>query len=427
MRQESDSPPPREPLHRPGFAQFWAGSTLTFFAASMATVAVDALVINELGASEAEVGLIRAVQFLPYLLVGLIAGALIDRWRKKPVLVLSALGSGVALAVIPALWWTGSLSLAAVAVVLFLAGVFGVFTAAAQQSILPSLVERDELVPANARLGQSMTVAQTSGPPLGGALVSLLGAALSLGASALGYLLSALLYARRRISETASSEAAPSDAGRPSIWREIRAGMGFLYRHRTLTPLAVSTHIWFVANSAAVTVFALFALRHLGLSPFLYGVTLALAGISGLLGALIAPQIGRRLGEGNAVILARLLYPISWALVALAPQDPVWGLVMLGLAQSLYGFCMGFEDPNEMGYCQSVTPRHLLGRMHATMRSANRTCAVIGALLGGLLAGVIGYHWTLWTIVGVFTAAALVIGLSPMRGARTSDTEDPQD
>ena len=417
MRSAADAPLPEEPLRVPGFARFWTGSTLSFFAVAVTTVAVDALVINELGASEAQVGIIRAVQFLPYLLVGLLAGALVDRWRKKPVLVLSTLGSGVVLAVIPALWWAGSLSLAAVAVVLFLAGVCSVFTAAAQQSVLPFLVQRPQLVMANARLGQSMTVAQTSGPPLGGGLVSLMGAAASLGASAVGHLASALLYTRMKVPVPPAAASAQA-AARLSIWRDIRAGMSFLYRHRTLTPLALSTHIWFLANSAAVTVFALFALRHLGLSPFLYGLTLALAGVMGLFGALLAPRMGRRLGEGNTVILARLLYPICWGLVALAPQDPVWGLVMLALAQSLYGFCMGFEDPNEMGYCQAVTPQQLLGRMHATMRSANRSMAVVGALLGGILAGVIGYHNTLWAVAGVFVLAALIIGFSPMRGAR---------
>lgn len=417
MRSAADAPLPEEPLRVPGFARFWTGSTLSFFAVAVTTVAVDALVINELGASEAQVGIIRAVQFLPYLLVGLLAGALVDRWRKKPVLVLSTLGSGVVLAVIPALWWAGSLSLAAVAVVLFLAGVCSVFTAAAQQSVLPFLVQRPQLVMANARLGQSMTVAQTSGPPLGGGLVSLMGAAASLGASAVWHLASALLYTRMKVPVPPAAASAPA-AARLSIWRDIRAGMSFLYRHRTLTPLALSTHIWFLANSAAVTVFALFALRHLGLSPFLYGLTLALAGVMGLLGALLAPRMGRRLGEGNTVILARLLYPICWGLVALAPQDPIWGLVMLALAQSLYGFCMGFEDPNEMGYCQAVTPQQLLGRMHATMRSANRSMAVVGALLGGILAGVIGYHNTLWAVAGVFVLAALIIGFSPMRGAR---------
>lgn len=417
MRSAADAPLPEEPLRVPGFARFWTGSTLSFFAVAVTTVAVDALVINELGASEAQVGIIRAVQFLPYLLVGLLAGALVDRWRKKPVLVLSTLGSGVVLAVIPALWWAGSLSLAAVAAVLFLAGVCSVFTAAAQQSVLPFLVQRPQLVMANARLGQSMTVAQTSGPPLGGGLVSLMGAAASLGASAVGHLASALLYTRMKVPVPPAAASAQA-AARLSIWRDIRAGMSFLYRHRTLTPLALSTHIWFLANSAAVTVFALFALRHLGLSPFLYGLTLALAGVMGLFGALLAPRMGRRLGEGNTVILARLLYPICWGLVALAPQDPVWGLVMLALAQSLYGFCMGFEDPNEMGYCQAVTPQQLLGRMHATMRSANRSMAVVGALLGGILAGVIGYHNTLWAVAGVFVLAALIIGFSPMRGAR---------
>lgn len=399
-------------MRRPAFLRFWSGSTLTFFGLSFAAVATDALIINVLEASEPQVGLVRAAQFLPYLLVGLMAGALIDRWRKKPVLVWTTLGTSIALALIPALWWAGHLSLTAVAVVLFTAGSFGVFTAAAQQSLLPGLVERQQLVPANARLGQSMTVAQTSGPVLGGAAVGLIGAALGVLASSITHLITALLYARISVTEPKGEH-----TEKTSIWRDVRTGVRFTYQHRTMAPLAVSTHIWFVANSAAVTVFALFALRHLGLSPFLYGVTLALAGAAGLGGAFLAPWVGRRLGEGNAVILSRLLCAPAWMLVVLAPEDQTWGFILLGAAQTIHGFSMGLDDPNEMGYRQAVTPHHLLGRMNATMRSANRTMAVMGAALGGVLAGSLSYHWALGIIVVVFLLAALVAAFSPLRGA----------
>lgn len=173
-----------------------------------------------------------------------------------------------------------------------------------------------------------------------------------------------------------------------------------------------------MANAAAVTVFALFALLHIGLSPFLYGISLALAGVAGLAGAFCAPWIGRRLGEGNAVILARLLCAPAWTLVVLAPDQQWWSFAFLGLAQAVHGFSMGLDDPNEMGYWQALTPRNLLGRVNATRRSANRTMAMVGALLGGVAVSAVGYAWTLWLIITVFAVSALVITASPYRGAR---------
>lgn len=403
-----------EPLRRPAFLRYWSASTFGFAGLAMTTVAVDALVINVLEASETQVGMIRAVQFLPYLLFGLIAGALIDRWRKLPVLVWTTWGTALALAALPALWWFDQLSIVATGAALFVAASFGVFTAAAQQSLLPDLVARGELVPANARLGQSMTTAQTAGPSAGGLAVSLIGAPLSILIGSISHVVSALMLMRVKVTEyTPESPRAAS-----SIWRDIRAGVLFTYRHRTLTPLAVSTHLWFVANSAGVTVFALYALRHLELSAFLYGTTLALAGVAGLAGAFCAPLLGRRLGEGNAVILARLLCAPAWLLVVLAPDHQLWGFVMLGMAQVVHGFSMGLDDPNEMGFRQAVTPRELLGRVSATMRSANRTMAVIGSLLGGAAAGALGYHGALWGIIVIFLIAALGLALSPHRGAR---------
>ncbi|ROR72818.1 MFS transporter [Bogoriella caseilytica] len=415
------SPPaatvPGEPLRRPGFRRYWSASTLGFIGLAMTTVAVDALIINDLEATESQVGMIRAVQFLPYLLFGLIAGALLDRRHKLPVLVWTTWGTAAALAVIPVLWWLDQLSLVAVGAALFCAGSLGVFTAAAQQSFLPDLVVRGELVPANARLGQSMTTAQTVGPSAGGAAVSVLGAPFGIMIGSLAHVVSAVMLMRVKVSEFSPRR---DETQRPSIVRDIRAGVHFTYRHRTLTPLALSTHLWFVANSAGVTVFALYALRHLELSVFLYGTTLALAGISGVFGAVLAPRIGRRLGEGNAVILARLLCAPAWLLVVLAPVHPLWGVAMLGLAQMVHGFSMGLDDPNEMGFRQAVTPRELLGRVGATMRSINRTMAVVGSLLGGLAAGALGYDAALWGVIAIFLVSAVGLALSPHRGARAT-------
>ncbi|WP_373865549.1 MULTISPECIES: MFS transporter [Pseudonocardia] len=117
---------------------------------------------------------------------------------------------------------------------------------------------------------------------------------------ALACFLSAALIASVRVTEEP-----PRSSVRPSIRRAIGEGLSWTYRHRTLAPPAISTHIWFIANAAALTVFTPLALRDLGLSPWVYGVVLAMAGCGGFVGALLAPRAGRRLGEGTTMLVGR--------------------------------------------------------------------------------------------------------------------------
>src|SRR3546814_2362760 len=99
---------------------------------------------------------------------------------------------------------------------------------------------------------------------------------------------------------------------------EVREGLRFTYRHRTLNPIAISTHVWFLANGAALTVLSLFALRSLGFSAYTYGLLLTTFGVASLLGTSCAHALGTRIGSGRAVILARTVYPVTWLLVAFA-------------------------------------------------------------------------------------------------------------
>ncbi len=418
--EHRDEQPPREPLTLRDFRSYWYADAIGALGLAVTPVVVDVLVVSVLQASETEVGLVRAAQFLPYLLVGLVAGAYVDRWRRRPTLVVTNLAQGVLLLLIPALHLLDALSVASVALVLLAAGGFAVFTAAAEQSYLPDLVPRRLLVNANSRIGQSETVAQTSGPAMGGALVGALSAPVALVLSSLCRVATAVLVLRIR-----RPEPEPEREGSPRIRRSIRDGLAFMYGHRTLGPLAASTHVWFLANSMALTVFALLALRELGISAAAYGGALSLAGVGGFAGALLAPALGRRVGEGPAVILCRALCLFAWLAIALAPADgPRWAAVsVICAAQALYGFSLGLENPNELGYWQAVTPRAMLGRVNATRRSANRTAAVLGALLTGTLAGTIGYRPTIGLAAAIFLVAVLIAALSPVRRARTTARE----
>lgn len=151
------------------FGRFWAAATISSFGTAVTTIAMPVLVIQELHASSLSVGIVNAAQFLPYAVLGLVAGVYADRWRRQRILVWSSVGRAATLGAVPVLWAVGALEVWTLVVLLLAFGAFSVFAFAATQSLLPRLVPRDRLVPANARLDQSDAAAQTLGPALGGA------------------------------------------------------------------------------------------------------------------------------------------------------------------------------------------------------------------------------------------------------------------
>jgi MFS family permease len=402
-----------------GFPRYWTAAAISAIGTAITAVAMPVLVVQVLDATPVEVGIVNAAQFIPYALLGLVAGVYVDRWRRKPVLVWASVGRGVSLALIPLLWMLGALHLWVLFVLLLTFGCFAVFGFAATQSLLPQVLPRSRLLAANARLDQAEATAQTAGPAVGGALVSLLGAPLTIVVDALSYLVDAVLIGSIRI-----EEAAPRPRADRHLGREIREGLRWMYRHPTLRPLAVSAHVWFLANGAGLTVLAVFALRTLALSPVVYGILFAVSGVATLLGALIAPVLGNRLGAGRTIIAGRILYPVAWILVALAPAGGgVIAIALLAAGLALHGLAGGIENANEMGYGQAVTPDRLLGRVNGVRRAANRTAGALGAIAGGVAVSLIGPRPAVLAVVVVFAIAAMIAVLSPLRGARHDAAE----
>lgn len=391
-----------------GFVRYWAAAAISAFGTAVTAVAMPVLVVQMLAATPFEVGLVSAAQFVPYALLGLIAGVYTDRWRRKPVLVWASVGRALSLGAVPILWLCGLLQIWILVVALLLFGACSVFGFAATQSLLPRVVARDRLLRANARLDQTDAAAQTLGPALGGGLVGLLGAPLAIFVDSISYLLDAALIAGLRVEEP--RPALP----RRDLRTEIRDGLAWTYRHPTLGPLTISTHVWFLAHGAAMTVLALLALRVLGFTASTYGLLLMVFGITSLIGASLAPRIGARLGPGRAIAVARVAYPVAWLLVALAPPGPAGGALLFA-ALAVQGLAMGAENSPEQVLWQVLTPDGLLGRANATRRSGNRTLAAIGALGAGLLVGLVGERLTLVGVILVFAAAALTALLSPLR------------
>jgi predicted MFS family arabinose efflux permease len=319
---------------------------------------------------------------------------------------------------IPALWLLGWLTLPALLIFVGVFGLFTLFNDSASQSALPRIVPTASLLHANARIDQSYTLAETSGPVIAGALVTLIGAPFAVLVDAVSYLFSAAALTRVRLSEP---RGVPGP--RTHIGRDIRDGLRWVYGHRTLAPMAISTHVWFLFSSMLNTVFVPFMLTGLRMSAFQLGIALAGSGVGGVVGALLATRIGLRWGVGWTVIGGTSVMVVAWTLIALVPtgQGVGWQWVSLGViavGQALFGFALGAENSNEMSYRQSVTPDSLQGRMNATMRSINRSALVVGAPIGGLLADAIGYRPTILIGVAGLLVSLVIVVSSPFRAAR---------
>ncbi len=405
-----------KPFQYPGYPRFWAADTVSMFGTSVTTVALPVVAIVTLRASDVEVGVLNGARWTPYLLFGLLAGVVADRYRRRPILVATDLVRAALLTLVALLVIAGLLPFAGLVGFVVVFGALSLLYDAAHQSYLPRLVPPAALTAANARMEQSGSLAQTTGPFLGGSLVAALGAPLAMLVDAASYLVSGLLLMTIR-----GSEPAPERAER-HLGRELRAGLAWVYRHPVLAPYALTLHARFLFASMASTVLTLFVMR--GLDPglpadraaFGLGLVLALGGVGALVGNSLSGPVGRY-GVGRAILVEKFVEPLGWTLAALAATGFA-GWVMVGAAQFLVWLALGIGGPNEMGYRQAVTPDHLPGRMNATIRSLNWGMFTVGAPVGGLLAQRLGYRPAIWIGVLGMLCAAVVAGLSPLRTAR---------
>jgi hypothetical protein len=217
----------------PGYLTFWTAWTVSEFGMSITTTALQVLVVLTLHGSASDVGILNASRWLPYLLLGLILGALVDRGRRKPILIRTDLGRGVLLGSVPLLWLVDWLNMPVLMAIMAAFGVLSLLNDSASQSFLPRLVPKQSLLSANARLDQSGAVAQTSGPLLAGGLVTALSAPIAVLFNAATYLVSAVMISRIRLAEPAT----PRNLKPFNLRHEIGTGLVMVTERLRLWPL----------------------------------------------------------------------------------------------------------------------------------------------------------------------------------------------
>jgi MFS family permease len=399
----------------PDFLKFWIGQTISFFGSEVTALALPLTAVLVLGATPPEMGVLVATRNLPFLLVGLLAGVWVDRFRRRPILIASDLGNALLLGSIPVAALIGVLRIEQLYLVSFLTGIIMVISMVAYQSFIPSLVKRERLLESNSRLEVSSSVAGIAGPGLGGLLVQLLTAPVAILADSLSYLVSALFLGAIK-----TPEPPPIPHEQRGTWRLVKEGMRVVLRNPVLRGIVSCGAVHNFFSRMIEALYVLFVTQTLGIGPAWLGAILALGGPGALLGSLLASPAAKRFGIGPTCIGAQVLTGVSRLcipLAGLALPLPA-AVVMLMLGQFLLGAARPIFNVNQVSLRQGITPDRLQGRVNATMRFIMWSVTPLGALLGGVLGAAIGLPQTLFIAsIGVLLAF-LPAYFSPLRVVR---------
>lgn len=408
------------PLRIRDFRLLIAGAAAGQLGAQVTLVALPLVAVLQLNAPAFQVGLLTAAETAAFLLVGLPAGAWVDRMRKLPLMIRADVVRAVAMASIPLAGVAGVLTMAQLYLVALVTGVATVFFDVAHQSYLPQLLPKDQLVSGNGALETIRSTAQVAGPGLGGGLVQLLGAALAIAADAAGYALSALfLWAIRR----------PEDRPRPvpgaSLRKDIGEGLRFVFGHSLLRVIAFTTGLGNFFTAMLMATQSVFLVRVLGLAPGVVGLVLSASALGGLAGALCAGRLAARLGQARLIWLSALVtgpFAVLWPLSGRGA-----GAVLFAIGSGVVFFGAVVYNVAQVSFRQALCPPRLLGRMNATLRFLMWGTLPLGALAGGALADAFGARTALaWCAAG-FLAVPLPLLLSPLRRMRDLPATGPDE
>ncbi len=349
------------------------------------------LALIDLEATPAQMGLLGTMGTLPVLLLGLTAGAWVDRTRRRPLLVGADLGRFLLLLSVPALAWSGRLRMGHLYGVGFGMGALTLLFDVAQPAYLPALVPRSQLVAANSRLSGSSAVAEMAAPALGGLLVQLLSAPIAVLVDAGTFLLSAgaIWRSGRGIPAEATAPSSPANPDGGPLAGPV-AGARFLARHPVLRPVAIAAALREFFGAFFAALYGLFVLRVLEMTPATLGLLVGAGGVGAFFGALAAGRLARRFGLGRSVALA-LIVSKPLALLLFAVRGPGAGAFAILLLLQLVGdFWLAIFFIGEVTLRQQLTPDAVLGRVNAAIQVLNGSAFIAGLLAAGLLGDALG-------------------------------------
>lgn len=390
------------------FRLLWLGDTGSQFGEMITNTATPLVAALVLAATPFQMGLLNAADTAAFLVIGLPAGAWVDRMRRRPLMLTANVGRALLLASVPVAWWLGVLTLTQLILVGLFVGALSVFFDVAYQSYLPSLIDRAHLVDGNSKLQASASVAQVSGPGLGGGLTQWFGGANAIGVNALTYVWSVLCLWRIRTPEP-RIERGPDR----NLRREIAEGLRFVFGNRSLVAIVSCTGSSNLCSGIVGAVGILVLTRQAHASAGIIGLVLTGGGLGGVAGALVARRVAQRFGQARTIWLSLV---VTQPVVLLLPVvGPGASLALYAIGWLAYGFGGVIYNVAQVSFRQAICPDRLLGRMNASVRFLVWGTIPLGALLGGALGTAIGIRAALWVgAVGIVLSPLWVV-CSPLR------------
>lgn len=403
---------PRSLWQHRDFMSLWAGQTVSDAGSAVTQLALPLVAVLVLHATTFEVGLLTASTTIPFLLVALPAGPIVDRTLKKRLMLRCDVGRAILAASIPIAAVFGVLSMVQLCVVAVAMGVLTVFFAVAYQSYVPSLVERDQLVDANGKLGTTQSVAQLIGPSLGGLLVTLIGAASAIAVDAGSFVVSAF-----SLSAIRKPEQPPAvREGKRNLRAEIAEGLRFVVGHPILRRVVVSTAMSNFFGTITTALQSVYLVRVLHAQPWLIGLVMAASSIGGLLGGLASNTLGKKIGTARMIWLPSLLF--GWCGLLIPAARPGWSVWLVAVGFAVLMVIAVVYNSAQLSYRQAICPPELLGRMNAAVRWIMWGTMPLGALAGGVLGTYVGIRPMLVVAALGDWIAVLFVFLSPLRRMR---------
>lgn len=395
------------------FLTLWSGQALSQFGAQITELAIPVLAVLMLNATEWEVGVLNAAQVAAFLVVGLPAGAWIDRMRKRHVMIVADGVRAVALGTLPVLALLGVLEIWHMIVVALIMGVATVFFDVSYQSIIPSLVRTDQIAEANGKLQSTYELANIAGPGIGGWLIGVLSAPFAIFATVGTYVASfiALLFTRDTEKLRAREDHRP-------LVREIGEGLSWVFGNPLLRRIVGTTGMANFFGTIAQTLVPIFVLRELGLSPQMFGIVFSLSAVGGLVGAIATPRIITWLGEARAIPISAIAFSVAPLFLPAISLVPAFAFPLLVIQGFIMSFTILLYNVTQVTFRQRITPPRLLGRMNASIRFVVWGVMPIGALLAGALGTWIGTVPTLWIAASGELLACLFVVTGPFWGMR---------
>jgi len=395
------------------FRRLWGSFTITTFGSQITNLALPLTAALLLHAGPFEMGVLVALEVLPFGLLGLFAGVWIDRSSKLRIVIASEIGRGCALLIVPLAAFTDLLSMPMLYVAGFAVGAGNAIGGAAAQVLMAQMVGRDRLIEANAKIVLGENAAQLTGPGLAGWLIQIFTAPFAILLDALSFFGSALLLRGIR-----SDKPAPARKGQ-DMWREIGEGLRLVWHNPVLRSLAWTIAVWQLLHHMQAAILILFATRELAMSPGMIGAAFVFAGFGCFTAALCAERLGERFGVGPLIVWGFVGTGFAWVIIALNRWTGWNATLAFGGALFVFDFSATLFGIHYMSLRQAITPDYLLGRMTATMRFLALVAAPFGALFGGALGEWLGLSGTL-LLVGALglVLAALAMSVSPVRSVR---------